>query len=226
MLRTPLHCLLPAALLFPAFGPSAPRGGWAVITVEDLPAHLTVGQPTNLRFTVRQHGFTLLGDLRPRIEAVMGSTRATVGAPVGTATGGYTANLTVPKAGEWTVTIHSGFGPSRVTLVPIRAVDAGASAVPAIPQRERGRSLFVAKGCVTCHVHEEAKADLSVAVGPALTGRRYPAEYLARFLANPASAVAERPNAAKMPNLGLKEREIAALVTFLNTERQVSSRGR
>ena len=228
MLRKPLHCLLPAVMLLPAFGPAAPLGGWAVITVEELPEHLTVGQPTPLEFTVRQHGFTALGDLQPRVEATSGTARTSAAAPprlLGT-TGRYAATLTVPKSGDWTITINSGFMSSRVTLLPIRAFDAGARGLPAIPERARGHALFVAKGCITCHVHEETKAAPSVAVGPELTGRRYPAEFLTRFLANPAAFVAERPGAARMPSLGLDEREIASLVTFINTERQVSSRGR
>jgi len=73
-------------------------------------------------------------------------------------------------------------------------------------------------------VHAEAKAEQSTAAGPELTGRRYPADYLKRFLANPAIAVAERPATARMPNLGLKPREIDALITFINTDRQVSER--
>lgn len=223
MLRKPLHTLLPAVLLLPAFGPAAPIGGWAVITVEDLPMYLTAGQPTRLEFTVRQHGMTVLTDLEPTVEASSGSMRTTVDARARLVSGRYVATITPPRTGDWTVAVHSGFMSSRVTLVPIRAVDPGAS-VPSIPEREYGRALFVAKGCLTCHVHEEAKAELSVAVGPELTGRRYPADYLKRFLANPAIAVAERPNAARMPNLGLKPREIDALVTFINTDRQVSSR--
>ena len=224
MLRKPLHTLLPAVMLLPAFGPAVPRGGWAVITVEDLPAYLTAGQPTRLEFTVRQHGMRPLTDLEPRVEASSGSTRASVTSAPRFVSGRYTATITPPKLGDWTITVHSGFGPISVTLLPIRAVDPGTGDVPSVPQRERGRALFVAKGCLTCHVHEEVKANLWVAVGPELTGRRYPADYLKRFLADPSIAVAERPATARMPNLGLKPSEIDALVTFINTARQVSVR--
>jgi mono/diheme cytochrome c family protein len=223
MLRKPLHALLPAVMLLPAFGPAAPVGGWAVITVEDLPEYLTAGEPTRLEFTVRQHGMRPLTDLEPRVEASSGSMRTNVDVKARFVSGRYTAIITPPKSGDWTVTIHSGFMSSRVTLLPIRVVDPGAR-VPSVPEREQGRALFVAKGCVTCHVHEEAKAELSTAVGPELTGRRYPADYLKRFLANPAIAVAQRPATWQMPNLGLKPREIDALVTFVNTDRQVSAR--
>ena len=35
-------------------------GGWAVITLDDLPQSFTVGQAVSLAFTVRQHGHTPL----------------------------------------------------------------------------------------------------------------------------------------------------------------------
>ena len=40
-------------------------GGWAVVSVEDLPGHFTVGQPTELKFGVRQHGMRLVPNLQP-----------------------------------------------------------------------------------------------------------------------------------------------------------------
>jgi hypothetical protein len=224
MLRKPLHALLPAVMLLPAFGPAAPLGGWAVITVEDLPGYLTAGEPTRFEFTVRQHGMRPLTDLEPTVEASSSSMRTSVNAKARLVSGRYTASITPPKSGHWTITVHSGFGPSRLTLLPIRAVDPGARDVPAVPEREQGRALFVAKGCLTCHVHEEAKGQISIAVGPELTGRRYPSDYLKRFLANPAIAVTQRSATWQMPNLGLKPREIDALVTFINTDRQVSAR--
>lgn len=229
MIRKATRYAVPALALLPLLGGAPPRpGGWAVITVDDLPDYVVAGQPMRIRFAVRQHGMNLLPDLHPRVEARSGSASTTAGAVA--ATGRYVATVTLPKPGEWAITIHSGFGTSRVTLLPLRAIESAAR-VPAMPERERGRHLFVAKGCITCHVHGEAKAEMNVAVGPELTGRRYPADYLAKFLANPALATAARATAAratvaKMPNLELKEREIAALVAFLNSDRQLSARER
>jgi hypothetical protein len=56
-------------------------------------------------------------------------------------------------------------------------------------------------------------------IGPELTGKRYPPEFLHRFLADPA-ANATHTGPFRMPNLGLKQQEIAALVAFLNAGRQ------
>jgi len=57
-----------------------------------------------------------------------------------------------------------------------------------------------------------------VDVGPALSGRRYPAAYLSQFLADPSIAATRPQNRSAMPNLSLQAREIAALVSFINGE--------
>jgi hypothetical protein len=64
-----------------------------------------------------------------------------------------------------------------------------------------------------------------MSVGPNLTPKRYQAEYRARLLVDP--SVARTPGQKQtwtMPNLDLKTREIAALVAFINADRQVSTR--
>ncbi len=197
------------ALLLPLLGL---YGGWASITVEDVPDYGVVRQPLDLTFTVRQHGVTKLNDLEPRVEARGAGTSAAAVAQRGTEAGQYTARLVLPEAGEWTITIHSGFGPSRLTLVPMQIIAANAQAPAALPAADRGRRLFVAKGCVTCHLHGDVKGSGVVAVGPELTSRRLAPEYLQRFLADPSMI----GSANRMPNLNLKQTEIAALIAFLN----------
>ncbi len=117
--------------------------------------------------------------------------------------GQYTARLTVPEAGRWTITIHSGFGKSDVTLLPLPALAPGAPTPAALSDAERGRRLFVAKGCVTCHLHR-AVNETSIAVGPELTTRRFAPEYLARFLAEPSAVIPPPAGEVGMPNLHLK----------------------
>ncbi len=192
-------------------------GGWAVITVEDLPDQIVVGQPVTLAFAVRQHGQTLISGLNARVEAKGGSQTVRAVAPA-TGTGRYTATLTLPNPGAWTITVYSGFGPSNLTLMPVPAVKAGsAAAEPA--ESDRGQRLFVAKGCLTCHLHEEVPASGAVKVGKELTGRRFPPDYLRRFLADPSIATTRGPGGSEMPNLNLAPREIAALAAFINGER-------
>jgi hypothetical protein len=196
---------------------AAAIGGWAVITVEQLPDYVTAGQPVTLTFTVRQHGVTRLSGLKPRIEARSGDVTTTATASPGRETGQYVSTLRLPRAGEWTITIHSGFMNSHVTLLPLQAITPGVTMPLPLPEHERGRRLFVAKGCVTCHVHRDVAGSGVVAVGPELTNHPLPTDYLKQFLANP--GVGPQNSTGRMPNLGLESQEIAALVAFLSAER-------
>ena len=204
-------------------------GGWAVVTIDDLPDYVVVGQPVKLSFVVRQHGMTPLDGLHPVVEARSGSTKVSVKALAVQDTGlpRYAATLNLSHPGEWTVTIHSGFwGLGEVTLLPLPAVSSGTTP-PALSDAERGRHLFMAKGCFTCHVNTEVTTATSMSIGPDLTGRRYPPGPLAKFLARPDSMqLTQLPRGGpfRMPVLGLKDREIASLVAMINTGRQLSDR--
>lgn len=214
-----------AAFLLPGLIPliaAAAFGGWAVITVGDLPDQGVVGRPLVLDFVVRQHGVTPLDRLRPRIEARSGTKEVTASATPGKKPGHYSSSITLTNPGDWTITVHSGFGSSKTTLMPIEVTAPGAPLSRAPTDAERGQRLFVAKGCVSCHVHRDVKASMVVDVGPELTHKRYQVDYLKQYLANPAMAVTNR-NGPKMPNLGLKQAEIASLVAFINAERQANS---
>ena len=84
---------------------------------------------------------------------------------------------------------------------------------PAPSLASRGRALFQAKGCVTCHIQREFTGPRQgPAEGPDLTTYRNDPAFLRRWLADPAAA---RPGTA-MPNLNLNSDEIEALVAFLN----------
>jgi mono/diheme cytochrome c family protein len=203
-----LSGLLAAPIHLPAFG------GWATISVEELPDYAVPGRAFELVFTIKQHGVEPLDRLSPSIDFVNGRTNQTVAATATNRKGQYRARVEFPTAGDWTVTINSGFGTSRVTLIPITAIQVG-GALPALAESERGRRLFAAKGCVMCHTHADVPPAVSWNVGPDLTGRRYPSEVLEARLVNPKSAMPD----AKMPNPELKPAEIAALTAFINQER-------
>ena len=70
--------------------------------------------------------------------------------------------------------------------------------------------LFAAKGCVGCHRHLEVNPERQTDPKFDLTGRRFPNDYLKKFLADPSIKPAE------MPNLKLKGDEIEALAAFIN----------
>jgi mono/diheme cytochrome c family protein len=190
-------------------------GGWAVITVEDLPNEIFVGRPVTLTYAVRQHGRTLLSGLRGSIDAQATGQTIREAAVPGENAGRYSVTFTLPKPGTWTITIHSGFGNNAVTLLPLPAVNPGRVAASVSPA-DQGLRLFVAKGCVTCHVHPDVAGSGPAKVGPDLTGRRFDADYLRRFLADPNIATTRGPGGFEMPNLDLAPAEIAALTAFIN----------
>ena len=217
MKKRPLTLVLLGVLLLPVV--AFRFGGWAVVTVDDLPEYVVAGTRVALSFIVRQHGVTPLDGLKPRITMKSGDTETTTLATPMSERGHYVAVLTAPRPGEWSVKIQSGFANSENTLLPMRVVAAGAPAPRALAEPERGHHLFVAKGCVTCHMRGTDGAD-GYKFGPDLTGKRYVGDYVAKFLSDPESSPLSRTTTSpvRMPKLNLKEREIASLVAFLNNE--------
>ena len=196
-------------------------GGWAVVNVENPPEYLVAGRPTELRFMVRQHAVTVLSDLAPVVIARSGSARIESRASR-TPNGGYRAELTVPRAGEWRVEIESGFGPSKGMLLPLKALTSTDPLPAPLPDAERGRVYFAAKACVNCHVHGDI--DLRGAMsdfGPELTNRRFAPQYLALFLADP-SIKPQDGDKPRMPNPNLRPADIAPLIAFINAERRTA----
>jgi mono/diheme cytochrome c family protein len=204
-------------------------GGWAVITVEGLPEYLEAGKPTTLVFMVRQHGQTPLADLSPTVSlqpqgAHLAFGRSSVKAVAAGAPGRYQATVTAPDTGAVRITIDANWHAAEVTLLPIRVVTAG-RAPAALAEHERGRDLFVATGCVTCHAKGDDREMLGrheMDIGPALTGRQFSAEWLAGKLADPARFRA-KPDAWGMPDLKLDAREIAAIASYVNRTQPVAN---
>jgi mono/diheme cytochrome c family protein len=216
-------------------------GGWAVVKIDKVPDAWVVGKPLTLSWEVRQHGVHRLGPedhLSPTIEARSGA-RVVTGTAAGyTEAGwkGFRGTIAFPTTGDWQVTINAGFGNARAVLVPWRVVDSvrtirgtvedhlATLGIAKLSEVERGRRLFAAQGCVNCHVHRDVEitGQMSTA-GPELTDRRLPAEYLARFLANP-SIKPPTDGKMQMPNLELREKEILPLVAFLTAERSAATR--
>ena len=214
-----LSFLFPALLAAPFL--AAGMGGWATITVEDLPDHIVAGRPVEFTYTVRQHGVERLRGLKGRVEARLGRLERTVPSEASNRAGQYTATLTLSEPGNWTVLIRSGFGNSNSKLLPIRVV-AATDQVATMAPAERGRNLFVAKGCAGCHTHQSVGEATLAEIGPDLTSPRFQTDYLAKYLKDPSIKTPTSDN-RRMPNLELKEPEIAALVAFVNgAEKAVS----
>lgn len=75
---------------------------------------------------------------------------------------------------------------------------------------EHGRTLFMLKGCASCHTYVPITGD-RLSVGPNLTHYVPDSEFVRSWLRDPAAV---RPE-TRMPDLDLSEEEIDALIAFL-----------
>src|ERR1043166_3768768 len=117
-------------------------GGWAVVTVKDLPEYFVAGQEYTLEFQVRQHGRTLLTGLSPQLLITAAGARdVAIPAVARSAAGTYAVTFTAPAAGPVSLTIKSGFMTTQLRLYPQPVVAAGSSR-PAMSARDRGEVLF------------------------------------------------------------------------------------
>jgi hypothetical protein len=189
-------------------------GGWAVTTVENVPEYAVAGKPFELTYTVRQHGLSLLTGLGGAVTAQSGSEVKNFGA-LGLGEGMYRSTITIPRAGEWTLTVRTGFMNSTGSMLPIKVIGASAPAPAPMSPVNRGHQLFVAKGCASCHSHQLTRDYNLTKMGPDLSEPKFADAYLTRFLANP-NIKTDWKTDQRMPNLGLKPAEISALIAFLN----------
>ena len=191
-------------------------GGWAVVTVKDLPEYFVAGRQYTLEFQVRQHGRTLMNNVQPQLIVGRSDNAPTVPATrVGDGT--YRVTFTTPQSDRVYLTIISGWGASNLSLYPVQVVAAGAQP-PSLSPIERGQMLFVAKGCNACHANSDLADrpdNQSLVVGPALGGRHLARDYTMQKIKNPNSQI--------MPDLGLSDTESAAIAAFLSGDRSTAS---
>jgi mono/diheme cytochrome c family protein len=203
----------------------AHAGGWGVLTLDELPARITVNQPVTLGFTLRQHGQHMLGGQPGQVifeqageKALQFKTRSTK------AEGHYTATVTLPTAGVWQWRVEL-FGEHAMPPLTVTATAARAAEGMSPTQLAAlGQDLFVAKGCSSCHGHQAVvpSGRFSSAYGagnaPGLTTPKFDAAYLRAWLKDPKAV---KPQ-TQMPNLNLKADEIEALAAFLAVKQPVA----
>jgi hypothetical protein len=112
MVRRSFWRLCAALIALLALVTPALAGGWAVVTLDALPAEIQAGQAISLGFMVRQHGVTPVdtgewGDGLPNLFARNSATGATlqVEARKDGPVGHYVVDVTFPAAGSWDIEI-------------------------------------------------------------------------------------------------------------------------
>jgi mono/diheme cytochrome c family protein len=222
MLSRLFRACFPTAVAI-ALAVTAYAGGWATVTVRTMPEYFVVGKTANMTFFVRQHGVSPLDGLSVSVRAAApgGLKAKAIGKAASSGVKGeYVAALTLPAPGLWTIEIDTGW-PQTSPLLPIAAIQQGVAPPAPLSEVARGERLFVSKACITCHVNQEVAAKNLLTAGPELTGRTFPADYLRKFLADPAATLGKMspPRIGEMPNQELTTEEIAAIVAFINRER-------
>jgi mono/diheme cytochrome c family protein len=202
------------------------RGGWAILTVHDLPESLEAGRPTTIQFSLRQHGEEMMAGRVPVVQLRSGNVitgkREEIRAERTRTPGVYRASFTPSGEGELRVSVDTDYHGFVARLLPMQV-----GARNAASAQERGRALYVAKGCVGCHTKNDdaALSDFQeMRVGPDLTGRSYPAQWLVQKITDPASLRPAGPRAMNlMPQLEVSAAEAQAIASYLNA-RTVATR--
>jgi len=123
-----LALVLSLILAIPVFA-----GGWAVITLDELPMDVVAGEPLTVGFTVLQHGRTPMDGLEPTVTAHLYKEEFfEVEAEPSGKPGHYTATLTFPKEGEWRWYINAFSMEQLMPVLSVAAPVASASNQPVV----------------------------------------------------------------------------------------------
>jgi YtkA-like len=115
------RALLVAIAVALAIAPTAAGGGWATVGFAPLPDGTDAGSTWSQSIYVKQHGVTPMTGLQPIVSVHRDDTGAmqTFMASETSEPGVYTADVVFPTAGDWRVTVDSGFAGSNVTYGPV-----------------------------------------------------------------------------------------------------------
>ena len=123
-----LALVLSLLLIVPAFA-----GGWAVITLDELPTNVVAGEPLTVGFTVLQHGQTPMTNIDPTVTAKLSaSEKVVVQAEPQGEPGHYVATLTFPKDGNWEWSIQAFTMDQPMPALSVAAPGAGTANQPVI----------------------------------------------------------------------------------------------
>jgi hypothetical protein len=132
-----LALLLALLFAFPAFA-----GGWAVITLDELPTDVVADEPLTIGFTVLQHGRIPMNGLEPTVTAtLLKDERFVVQAESDDQPGHYTATLTFPTKGNWEWSIQAFTMDQRMPMLSVTAPISAAESQPVLKSKPMAVSL-------------------------------------------------------------------------------------
>jgi hypothetical protein len=124
-----------AAMMTLLLASTALAGGWASATLDEQPTDPGAGGTMEIGFTLLQHGVTPVDWGQPLVMLVNDETgqRVTADARQSGAKGHWTAELTVPSAGRWTLDIRHDLEVVPANFEPITIGGAAAAQPAATP---------------------------------------------------------------------------------------------
>ncbi len=187
-------------------------GGWATAVLSEIPEFAVRNEPVTVTFAIKQHGIRPLKALSIRIWAnnITTGENRTFGVRE-LRDGLYTSELNFPSRGTWDWEIKTGWpGPSAMPRIEV--IEPSEVWAQEITSYQKGASVFVAKGCITCHNNTRIQLDkaISLKIDVDLTHYSASPEFLRRWLKNPRSV---RPTST-MPDQNLNQDDIDSLVAF------------
>jgi hypothetical protein len=147
-------------------------GGWAVITMDELPGEIHAGESVRMSFMVQQHGKTpvhFLGDSDIAVEPVISGTNVKTGEIIEISAvvdksevGRFYADVVFPADGEWEWTVEPNplagateFAPLTI-LPPLKAPVVGSSSVNTASEAAVVSSAETAGATGVAHLSQEA----------------------------------------------------------------------
>ena len=108
-------------------------GGWAVISLDELPLNVTAGEPLTIGFTVLQHGRTPMTNIAPTVTAhSSGAKKMVIPAEPQGDPGHYVATLTFPKEGHWEWSIQAFTMDQRMPTLNVAVPAVGTNNLPVV----------------------------------------------------------------------------------------------
>jgi hypothetical protein len=144
-LRTTSFVAAVIALLFvsaPAFA-----GGWAVTTLDSLPATIQAGQTYRVGYTIRQHGVMPFTQAAPAIHISLGNRQLTFKGTSEGAPGHYVSNVEFPDGGEWTWSVDQApFAVQQLGTLKVAASEPVRPAVDVPIAADQRNAVFIVAG--------------------------------------------------------------------------------
>lgn len=126
--------LVAAGVLLVVFGSAAYAGGWAVVTLDELPTAVVVNEPLRVGFTVLQHGRTPRVCDCVRVRAWHSTGESLITDAVMDEAGHYSAELTFEREGTWQWAVASGLMPAWQPMPELNAVGPSADEAQLVAQ--------------------------------------------------------------------------------------------